>query len=229
MLDTINDIMENKEKIFTEELLQYIDLYEDEKIIKIIGRNLKSFYVPRIVRAILYWIVIIPAWIILHNHIFTNFDVIHIIDIVFQIIVAIWAIGFISSIIIGKPFVHGHRYAITTSRIILYRKFLGVSFREIEYKRITDLVLYQPFFGRIWNYGNLMPVTAGIEMGVGKMGRFSLEGITDVFEIRLLILNQIREIQKQILADFQQKALQKKHDEHHPMNPEIDSSNQKME
>ncbi len=192
-----------------DDLAPYIDVQEKEQILTILTRNLKSFYIPRVFRGIIFWVVLGPLWIILHN-VFSSINRVQTIsDRIFLIIAILWAVSFLISMSVAKLFVQGHQYVITTTRIILFRKFIGISFREIEYKRITDLVLYQSLWGRFWNFGNLLPVTAGIEMGVGKMGRFSIEGVYDVFHIRTLLLDQIRVIQDQILAEFQQKALNK--------------------
>lgn len=190
-----------------QEFEKYVDLYDKEQIIKVLERNLKSFLIPRFIRATVLWIIWIPAYFLCKNVFFSGDTGVLIVNIIFGIIAGIWGLNFLIAMIISKPFVSGHRYVITTSRIILFRKFLGITFREIEYKRITDLVLYQSLWGRIWNFGNLLPVTAGIEMGVGKMGRFSLEGVPNVFDVRTLLLSQIRIIQKQILEEFHQKAL----------------------
>ena len=198
---------------FAKKLDKYIDLFDNEKIIETLTRNLKSFYIPRLFRAVIFWIIVGTLWIIVQTSMTPAGFGQNIIENLLLGAIIIWGIVFGISMLICKPYVRGHRYVLTTSRIILYREFLGINFREIEYKRITDLVLFQSLWGRIWNFGTLLPVTAGVEMGIGKMGKFSIEGVENVFRIRNLLLTQIRKIQKQMLADFQLKAIEKKNKE----------------
>ena len=199
--------MEQSQVSLSEELELYVDLYDNEKVLKILNRHPNSYFMPRILRSFIFWLFYGPLWLFVQGILVKTYANKIITAWIFGVIAGIWGLIFIISMAVGKLFVKGHKYVITSSRIVLFRKFIGISFREIEYKRITDLVLYKSVFGRIWNFGNLLPVTAGVEMGAGKMGRFSIEGVKDVFAIRTLLLEQIRRIQKQILAEYQQKAL----------------------
>lgn len=182
---------------------KYFQLEENEQVLNLIQRNSMSYYLPRIVRGVLFLVIYtILRFLILYEEIiqsplFTN---------IVNWLLLLWGIYFLIALLVGKKFVGGHTYIITTKRIILIRKFLGILFREIEYKRITDLVLQQTFFGRFANYGNLMPVTAGIEMNSLKMGMYSIEGIPNVFEMRQLIISQIQKIQMQLLEDFKPQS-----------------------
>lgn len=58
-----------------------------------------------------------------------------------------------------------------------------------------------------------MPVTAGIEMGTMRMGMYSIEGIQDVFRIRVVVISQIQRIQEFLLEKFHPNKNSKKPDE----------------
>lgn len=175
---------------------KYFELDEREKIIDVLQRNFYSFYIPRIVRGVIF----LAVYSILRFLVFSNWNQTSALFIILSNwILFIWFLIFGVSMIIGSLFVKGHIFIITDRRIILIRKFLGILYREIEYKRITDLVLHQPFFGRIFNYGNLMPVSAGVEMGSVRMGIYSIEGISNVFDIRNIVISQIQRIQAELL------------------------------
>lgn len=182
---------------------EYIDLEEGEFIVEVIKRKASSYFSIKLVRAVYFWVAIIIILSIVNAYVppvaraiaFT----------VFWWIIGIWAAYFIIAMVIGFPFVNGHRYIITTTRIIMIRKFVSITFREIAFKRITDLVLNQSPWGRIFNFGSLLPVTAGIEMGPTKMGRFSIEGVENVFKVRKIILERIKAIQDEIFKKYQKK------------------------
>ncbi|TFH31344.1 MAG: PH domain-containing protein [Promethearchaeota archaeon] len=178
---------------------KYFQLNANETVLTVLQRNTKSYYAPRLFRGSTFIaIYMILRYLILYNEIqsstiFTN---------IVNWILILWGIYFGIALLVGRGFVHGHLYIITSKRIILIRKFLGIMFREIEYKRITDLVLQQSMWGRVFDFGNLMPVTAGIEMNALKMGMYSIEGIPKVFEIRNLVITQIQYIQAQLLEEY---------------------------
>lgn len=75
------------------------------------------------------------------------------------------AIIIIIGSIIGIFYVHGHLYLITNQRFIIYKKFIVKQLREVRYEKIKDVILLQGPFGRIFNYGSVIPTTAGIELG----------------------------------------------------------------
>ncbi len=177
----------------------YFKLNDNETVLTVLQRNTKSYYAPRLFRGSIFvaLYMILRYWIlydeIRSSPVFTG---------IFDWVLILWGVFFGISLLVGRGFVHGHIYIITSKRIVLIRKFLGIMFREIEYKRITDLVLQQSMWGRVFNFGNLMPVTAGIEMNALKMGMYSIEGIPDVFAIRNLVITQIQYIQAQLLEEY---------------------------
>lgn len=66
-----------------------------------------------------------------------------------------------------------HRYYITSWRLILESGHLGVHRRTLLYKNINDLVVEQSVFGRIFNFGTVIPITAS---GFGLGNDFSIAG-----------------------------------------------------
>ena len=83
----------------------------------------------------------------------------------------------------GYFYAKGHRYIITNHRIIMFRKFIGILIRSVTGDKITDIVVSQGPFGRIFNYGGISPMTAGITMPFG-MAILSLSGVRNPYEVR---------------------------------------------
>jgi len=191
-------IAENKE---------ILDLDQGEQVIKVMGRPKKSYYVPQLsgagIFSIIFWIIYFTAY--------TPFMGLIPVEIQFMTQTIIWVFPtvlytiFVIQMCIGPWFVRGHLYFVTNTRIVMYRKFVSILFREIDFKRITDLVLRQSMWGRVFNFGNLMPVTAGVEAGMARMGLFSIEGVKDVFKVRNDVLDQIRILQDKIMAKYGNK------------------------
>jgi len=204
------DFMEKlSDEYRNEDILEYFELQPGEEIIKILKRTLKSYFIPKIIHYCYFGIFILIYYLVLikwlNSYLSENFiisNVFNPIFIVFYIFIILFLIIAIIQMIIGYWFVRGHTYIITTDRIIMIRKFISISYREIDFKRITDLILYQSLWGRIFNFGILMPVTAGVEMGMAKMGNFSIEGVIDVFKVRHLIMNLIKKFQDKLRQKY---------------------------
>lgn len=64
--------------------------------------------------------------------------------------------------LVGYFYVRGHLYILTNRRIILFRKFIAISVREIAYPEITDIILNQGPIARILNYGSITPLSPGV-------------------------------------------------------------------
>lgn len=84
---------------------------------------------------------------------------------------------------LGYIYVKGHRYIITNERIIMFRKFIGILLRTVTHDKITDLIVNQGPIGRIFNYGRVSPITAGMIMPMGA-AIFSLSGVRNPYEVR---------------------------------------------
>jgi hypothetical protein len=79
-----------------------------------------------------------------------------------SIIIIGFAFVFTVMALVGYFYVQGHCYILTNRRIIIYRKFITISVREIAYSEITDLILNQGPIARILNYGSITPLSPGI-------------------------------------------------------------------
>ncbi len=84
---------------------------------------------------------------------------------------------------LGYFYAKGHRYIITNHRIIMFRKFIGIMIRSVTCDKITDIIVSQGPFGRIFNYGGIAPMTAGITMPFG-LAILSLSGVRNPYEVR---------------------------------------------
>lgn len=78
------------------------------------------------------------------------------------IIIIGFAFVFALMAVVGYFYVQGHLYILTSRRIILFRKFITISVREIPYSEITDIILNQGPIARILNYGSITPLSPGV-------------------------------------------------------------------
>ena len=60
-------------------------------------------------------------------------------------------------------------YYLTNKRIIIYRKFITISTRQIQYDDLSDVVVDVGIIGRIMGFGNVIPVTKS-GLGLGTTG-----------------------------------------------------------
>ena len=101
--------------------------------------------------------------------------------------------------IIGIFYVRGHLYLVTNFRIIVYKKFITKQLREVRYEKIKDVILQQGLFGRIFNYGSVIPTTAGMELGGMRRNILSfissIIGIKDPNKIRKNLVRFVDSIQ----------------------------------
>lgn len=102
--------------------------------------------------------------------------------------------------LLGYPYTNGHRYIVTNRRIIIYKKFISITIRDISLINITDLILQVGIFGRIFGYGTIFPISAGLEAAIGPGLFIQLSGISNVFETRNNILEYKRRAAGEIPA-----------------------------
>ena len=62
--------------------------------------------------------------------------------------------------VIVELYRRGHRYYITNQRLIATRSFLFRDERFVDYEDITDLVIHQGLIGRIFGFGDVIPITS---------------------------------------------------------------------
>ncbi|RLG83668.1 MAG: hypothetical protein DRO40_03945, partial [Thermoprotei archaeon] len=61
-----------------------------------------------------------------------------------------------------------HRYIITNRRIIFeYNGLFKKNRRDVVYSRLSDVILEKSFLGKIFNYGNIIPISQS-SMGMGE-------------------------------------------------------------
>jgi membrane protein YdbS with pleckstrin-like domain len=78
------------------------------------------------------------------------------------VIIIVFACFFALMAFVGYFYVRGHLYILTNRRIILFRKFITISVREIAYSEITDIIMNQGPIARILNYGSITPLSPGV-------------------------------------------------------------------
>ncbi|MGQ9530067.1 MAG: PH domain-containing protein [Candidatus Bathycorpusculaceae bacterium] len=78
------------------------------------------------------------------------------------VIIIVFACFFALTALFGYFYVQGHLYILTNRRIILLRKFITISVREIAYSEITDIIMNQGPIARIFNYGSIIPLSPGV-------------------------------------------------------------------
>jgi len=72
----------------------------------------------------------------------------------------------ILGVVITLCYLNAFRYYVTDKRIIVYRKFISISTRQVQYDDISDVVVDQGLFGRIFGFGNVIPITkSGLGLG----------------------------------------------------------------
>jgi hypothetical protein len=68
-----------------------------------------------------------------------------------------------------------YSYTVTTSRIVMRRAFLSVRERQVRIEHLQDLVTRQGLFGRLFNFGTVVPISAS-QIGVGDDGKALMAG-----------------------------------------------------
>lgn len=155
-----------------------VTLAPDEKVLMVLGRVYVSFAVLVTIGLIVLSIVLSIIWVVAGPHLATDvLYPLHLFSLFCLICLPILLYG------LGYFYAKGHRYIITNHRIIMFRKFIGILIRSVACDKITDIIVSQGPFGRIFNYGGISPMTAGITMPFG-LAMLSLSGIRNPYEVR---------------------------------------------
>ena len=90
--------------------------------------------------------------------------------------VSIWIIlgvigGFLIVPIVGYFYTKSHVYIVTNKRFIVYWKFLFISIRETKIEKVTDMIVNQGLWGRVFNFGDINPITPGQQMSIPTQGQ----------------------------------------------------------
>lgn len=162
-----------------------VTLTQDEKVLMVLERIYVSFAVIVTVGLIILAIILLIAYPFLST------------NLVYPLYFFCFVILPIALYGLGYFYVKGHRYIITNYRIIMFRKFLGILIRSVTCDKITDIIVSQGPFARLFNYGGIAPMTAGITMPFG-MAILSLSGVRNPYEVRdgITKLLRLRELDK---------------------------------
>ena len=128
----------------------------------------------------------------------------------------IWIISYLSIIVvvgggiitivllIGYFYVKGHLYVVTNKRILVLRKFIGITVREVAHQEVTDIVVNQGPLARLLNYGSVSPMSPGVRtpytlpypfMRRGFVGpRVSLKDVSDPCKVASNLSGLIRSV-----------------------------------
>jgi len=107
-------------------------------------------------------------------------------------------------LLIGYFYVRGHLYVVTSKRILVLRKFIGITVREVAHREVTDIVVNQGPLARLLNYGSVSPMSPGVRtpyalpypfMRRGFVGpRVSLKDVSDPCKVASNLSGLIRSV-----------------------------------
>ena len=174
-----------------EELPKEINIPADENILMDYRREYNSFLMPYILNLLITFGSLLITFIILNLIIFVplGFNMFTVIwwtivnfwQWAFLIIFLVIAVGVVIIPLIGYTYTRSFRYYVTNKRLIVYWKFLFIVIRETKLEKITDVTVSQSLWGRVFSYGNLDPITPGLQLKMpaqsgGSAGTASLFG-----------------------------------------------------
>lgn len=83
----------------------------------------------------------------------------------------------VAAVLLADFYRRSYRYYVTNLRVALIRKFLTYNELYMRYENIVDVDVHVSLLGRIFSYGNVVPVTsAGVGTGVNLSGRERANG-----------------------------------------------------
>jgi len=137
-----------------------VSLLRDEKIIMMLRRRYVSIFMSILSSVAAAFSAGLGSTIANIAQRYPNY-VESIVSFLYLIIIAV-AGFFVFMALVGYFYVQGHLYILTNRRIILFRKFITISVREIAYSEITDIIVNQGPIARILNYGSITPLSPGV-------------------------------------------------------------------
>ncbi len=178
---------------------KYVSLLPDERILATLRRRYPSIFssiLSTIAAAFLiYW------WSMFRYIIQYSGLIMEVLFTLLYAVIAIIAFIFILMALVGYLYVEGHLYIPTDKRIILLRKFITVSVRELAYSEITDIIVSQGPLARWLNYGSIIPLSPGVRglyaspypfFRRPSYARVELKDVSDPFKIANEIFNLTR-------------------------------------
>ncbi len=166
-----------------ESLPPYVSLLRNEKIIMTLRRRYPSI-LTSIISLVATGFLIGWSSIIRYTLQYAGYFE-NVVGLLYLAIIAI-AVFFALAAVVGYFYVQGHLYILTDRRIILSRKFITISVRDVAYSEVTDIIVNQGPIGRILNYGSVTPLSPGVRglyaLPYPYMRRFSYAkvGLKDV-------------------------------------------------
>ena len=136
-----------------------ISLRPDEKVIMILKRRYPSI-ISSLFAAFVFFISTIGGNLVRFT-VTRPLDQLWIIS--YLVIVVVVGGGVLAIVLlIGYFYVKGHLYVVTNKRILVLRKFVGITVREVAHREITDMVVNQGPLARLLNYGSVSPMSPGV-------------------------------------------------------------------
>jgi len=143
----------------SEPLSRYVSLLQDEKVLITLRRRYPSIFSSILSTIIAFFL--IGGWSAL-RYIVQNTEYLEAIWTLLYAIVIVVAGIFALMALLGYFYVKGHLYVLTNRRIVLLRRFITISVRELNYSEITDLIVNQGPLARVLNYGSVTPLSPGV-------------------------------------------------------------------
>jgi len=138
---------------------RYVSLLQDEKVLMTLRRRYPSIFSSILSTMIAFFL--IGGWSTI-RYVVQNTGYLEAIWTLLYAIVIVVAGIFALMALLGYFYVKGHLYVLTNRRIVLLRKFITISVRELAYSEITDLIVSQGPLARILNYGSVTPLSPGV-------------------------------------------------------------------
>jgi uncharacterized membrane protein YdbT with pleckstrin-like domain len=101
-------------------------------------------------------------------------------------------------------------YILTLNGVIIRRSFISRIRREIPYSRISDVTVEQTLLGRIFRYGDIIPVSIsgfgiiGQERYAAERRLDQLDSVSNPYHVAQLIMEQV----EAHAAPFEERARQ---------------------
>lgn len=87
----------------------------------------------------------------------------------------------LAALLVAEIYRRSYRYYITNLRIAMIRKFLTYNELYLRYENIVDVDVHISVLGRIFSFGNIVPITAaGVGAGENISGRERMNGSLSV-------------------------------------------------
>lgn len=178
------------------ELPSEIKLESGEQVKTILYRKYDSWIMPAVITAVFFFIFIPITMIILNIYapiIFLAIFPLAYIDPVWAFITTLGFFAIIMALVMvaGWFYVKSHRYILTSRKIIIYKKFIFLTTRNVTYSRVTDMLLNIGIFGRLLNFGEIVPVSGAMESLAAPSLNYSIKGVFNPVKVFNLV-NELR-------------------------------------